>query len=138
MFKTIVEHELKNILLSPKFPAIFIVCALLLVMSVYVGVQQYRSGVKQDETVNQLTNQEMRENTSWMSLTTKAHRKPAPLQIFVSGINYDIGRYSSVNQFDQVKLTHSTYSDEPVYAIFRFLDFTFIITVCASLFRQFF
>lgn len=134
MFKTIVEHELKNILLSPKFPAIFIVCALLLVMSVYVGVQQYRSGVKQDETVNQLTNQEMRENTSWMSLTTKAHRKPEPLQIFVSGINYDIGRYSSVNQFDQVKLTHSTYSDEPVYAIFRFLDFTFIITVVLSLF----
>ncbi|RJP73004.1 MAG: DUF3526 domain-containing protein [Ignavibacteriales bacterium] len=134
MFKTIIEHELKNILLSPKFPAIFIVCALLLIISVYVGVHQYKSGIRQYETINQLTNQEMRESTSWMSLTTKAHRKPEPLQIFVSGINYDIGRYSPVNQFEQTKLTHSTYSDEPVYAIFRFLDYTFIITVVLSLF----
>jgi ABC-2 type transport system permease protein len=134
MFKTIVEHELKNILLSPKFPAIFIVCAFLLIISVYVGIQQFNASVRQYETINQLTSQEMRENTNWMSLSTKAHRKPEPLQIFVSGINYDIGRFSSINQFESVKLVHSTYSDDPVYAIFRFLDFTFIITVVLSLF----
>jgi len=52
----------------------------------------------------------MREARGWMALNNKILRKPDPMQIFVSGVNNDVGRISGVNSFNGIKLTHSTYS----------------------------
>src|ERR1035437_1316699 len=134
MKKTIMLHELKNIVLTPKFYSSFLVITLLMLLSVFLGIRNYMDSVKQYETVTRLSNQEMRERSDWMGLSAKIHRKPDPMQIFESGINDDIGRYSNVNSFNPVKLIHSNYSDNPVYAVFRFIDFTFIVTIILSLF----
>ena len=134
MKKTIMLHELKNIVLTPKFYSSFLVITLLMLLSVFLGIRNYNDSVKQYETVTRLSNQEMRERSDWMGLSAKMHRKPDPMQIFASGINDDIGRYSNVNSFNPVKLIHSNYSDNPVYAVFRFIDFTFIVTIILSLF----
>ncbi len=138
MISTIIMKELKAIILSPKFTATFAVCSLLLLLSVYVGINEYRASVKQYETATQLSRQEMRETASWMSLTNKTYRKPDPMQIFVSGVNYDIGRLSGIGQYSTVKLQHSAYSDDPIYAVFRFIDFSFIVTIVLSLFALLF
>jgi ABC-type transport system involved in multi-copper enzyme maturation permease subunit len=133
MLSTLITHELKNIFFSPKFSLTFSIVSLLLLLSVMVGIRQYNSSMRQYETTSDLVRQEMRESRGWMSLNNKILRKPDALQIFVAGVNNDIGRISGVNSFQGIKLSHSTYSDDPVYAVFRFVDFTFIVTVVFSL-----
>lgn len=133
MLSTLITHELRNILYSPKFPLTVAVVTALVLLSVLVGIGQYRESVRQFESTNILTQQEMRESRGWMSLSNKVLRRPDPLQIFVSGVNNDVGRLSGINNFQGVKLTHSTYSDDPIYAVFRFVDLAFIVTVVLSL-----
>ncbi|MFQ5632168.1 MAG: ABC transporter permease subunit [bacterium] len=134
MLKTLIEKELKAILLSPKFTATFAVCAILIILSIFVGIRDYNAQVEQYETATNLVEQEMREQTSWSGLYTKAYRKPDPMQVFVSGVNNDIGRFSTITGFTQIKLQNSSYSDEPIYAVFRFVDLTFIVQIVLSLF----
>ncbi|MBI2427250.1 MAG: ABC transporter permease subunit [Ignavibacteriales bacterium] len=133
MLSTIITHELKNIFFSPKFSVTFIVVSLLLILSVIVGIDQYQKAIRQYETTTQLVQQEMREARGWMSLNNKILRKPDPMQIFVAGVNNDVGRISGISSFFAVKLSHSTFSDDPIYAVFRFVDFAFIVTVVFSL-----
>lgn len=134
MFATLIEKELKAILLSPKFVATFGVCAILILLSVFIGVQEYQASVSQFETAQQLLDQEVREATSWWGLANKAYRAPDPMQIFASGVNNDIGRYSNITSWNEVKLRQSAYADNPLFAFFRFIDFTFIVQVVLSLF----
>jgi len=134
MFATLVLKELKNILLSPKFTAIFAVSALLMLLSVFVGIREYQSAVRQYAAANELVQQEMREARQWMSVNNRIYREPDPLQIFVSGVQNDIGRYSSISTWQPVKLIHSAYSDDPIFAVFRFIDFAFIVQVVLTLF----
>ena len=133
MLGTLIEKELKSIILSPKFVATFAVCSILILLSVFIGVKEYNQYVKQYDAAKQLSDQKMHEQTNWHSLGTTAFRTPDPMQIFVSGINYDIGRFSSINNSRTIKLTNSIYSDDPIFAVFRFIDFTFIVQIVLSL-----
>lgn len=133
MIKTVFFHELKSILMSPKFTAAFVTCSLLLLLSVYIGIGEYKKSVRQYDTVTSLSKQTMREQKDWMGLSAKAQRKPEPMQIFVEGVGNDVGRYSDINAVNGVKLVHSNYSDDPIYALFRFIDFAFVVTFVFSL-----
>lgn len=133
MLSTIITHELKNIFFSPKFSMTFAVVSLLLILSVIVGINQFEKATRQYETTTQLVQQEMREARGWMSLNNKILRRPDPMQIFVAGVNDDVGRISGISSFFDVKLSHSTFSDDPIYAVFRFVDFAFIVAVVFSL-----
>ena len=134
MLGTLIQKELKAILLSPKFVATFATCALLILLSVFVGVQEYHAAVKQYDAAVQLVEQDLREASSWMGLNNKIYRRPDPMQIFVSGVNNDIGRLSSVSTFDTIKLRSSIYSTDTIFAVFRYIDFVFIVQVVLSLF----
>ncbi len=134
MMSTLIVKELKNILLSPKFTATFAVCSLLMLLSVFVGIREYQSAVRQYEAANELVKQEMREARQWMAVNNRVYREPDPLQIFVAGVQNDIGRYSGISSWQPVKLVHSAYSDDPIFAVFRFIDFAFIVQVVLSLF----
>lgn len=134
MFRNLLEKELKVIILSPKFTATFLVCSTLIVLSVFVGIKDYQAATRQYEAAVQLADQQMREGSSWMGLTNRTYRKPDPMQIIVAGINNDVGRYSVINSVESVKLTNSVYSDDPIFAVFRYIDLTFIFQVVLSLF----
>ncbi|MEM6647212.1 MAG: ABC transporter permease subunit, partial [Bacteroidota bacterium] len=134
MFSTLLEKELKAILLSPKFVATFAVCTLLILLSVFIGIQEYKAGVEQYTTAQELLDQEVREATSWWSIGNRAFREPNPVQIFAAGVENDIGRFSRVNAQAPIKLQQSAYSDNPLFAFFRSIDFTFIVQVVLSLF----
>ncbi len=133
MLKLLIEKEIKGILLSPKFAATFAICSLLLLLSVYTGIQEYNRAVRQYEAATQLADQQMREASSWAGFSTRTYRRPSPMLIFTSGVHYDVGRMSNINRFRPVKLQNSPYSDDPIFAVFRFLDFTFIVQVVLSL-----
>ena len=133
MLSTLINKELKSIIQSPKFVGSFAVCSVLILLSVYVGIVEYRASVDQHEAATKLVDEELRQATSWSRLTTKSYRAPDPMQIFVSGVNYDIGRWSSIGNDEGVKLRHSAYSDDPIFAVFRFVDFAFIVMFVLSL-----
>jgi ABC-type transport system involved in multi-copper enzyme maturation permease subunit len=134
MIKLLIEKELKNILLSPKFAATFLVCSILILTSVFIGVQEYHTAVAQYEANQQIATQDIAQATNWGSVRNQVHRKPNPMQVFVSGLHFDVGRVSRISGFQDVKLTRSPYSDETLYALFRFIDLTFIVQVVLSLF----
>lgn len=134
MIKEIMFHELQNILHSKKFIVAFSIVSVLMLLSVALGARNYHSQMNSYNTLLNLNEQEMREKKNWTNFTTKAVRKPTPLQIFVSGVNFDIGRYAVISSFEQANVNHSVYSDDPFYAVFRFLDFSFIAVFVLSLF----
>lgn len=133
MLKLLIEKEIKGILLSPKFSVTFGICTVLLLLSVYTGIREYEGAVRQYEAATQLADQEMREASSWGGFGTRTYRRPTPLQIFTAGVHYDVGRMSNIDRMRPVKLQNSPYSDDPIFAVFRFLDFTFIVQVVLSL-----
>jgi ABC-type transport system involved in multi-copper enzyme maturation permease subunit len=134
MFRIMVLKELKAILLSPKFPATFAVCAGLMLLSVFIGVREYKAAVGQYETARQLVDQELRAQSSWMGANGEAYRRPDAMQVFVTGTNNDIGRFSRISTFQPAKLQNSPYSDDPIFAVFRSVDFAFIVQIVLSLF----
>lgn len=134
MFSLLVERELKGILLSPKFTATFGVCSLLMLLSLFVGIQEYHHSVTQYETALQLNDRQLAGETSWWGIDSKVYREPDPMQVFVSGVDYDVGRLSDISTWNEVKLKNSSYSDDSLFAIFRFVDFTFIVQIVLSLF----
>lgn len=134
MFSVLFEKELKAIILSPKFVATFGICSLLILLSVFVGIQEYQNEQEQYETALQLAEQQMMQEDSWWGLENVVFRKPGPMQIFVSGVNNDIGRSSQINTWFEPKLEQSNYASDTLFAVFRFIDLTFIVQVVLSLF----
>ena len=134
MFSVLFEKELRSIILSPKFVATFGVCSLLIILSVFVGIQEYNNEVDQYETAIRLSEQQMMGESSWWGITNNVFRKPSVMQVFVSGVNNDIGRSAQISTWVEPKLENSNYSDDTLFAVFRFVDLTFIFQVVLSLF----
>ncbi len=134
MLGTLIEKELKAILLSPKFVAVFAVCSILILLSIYIGIEEYSSSMKHYEAVNAQVEEQMRSETNWLALRPSILRYPDPMEIFVSGINNDIGRQSDINQVGVIKLTNSNYSENTIFSVFRSMDPTFIVQIVLSLF----
>jgi len=133
MLKTLIIKEFKNILLSPKFSATFLTASILILLSVFIGLTEYNVKKTQYETGIKMASQKLSERTHWGGANTEVFREPNPMQIFVSGISNDIGRFSNIDDYDQIKLRKSMYSDDPVFAVFRLIDLTFVIQVVLSL-----
>lgn len=133
MLKTLIQKELKSITVSNKFLVTFIISSILLIMSVLIGINEYKQAVTQYETVHQMADERIQQVSSWHSVSYREHRRPSPLMIFTSGLSYDIGRWSDINSQSTVKLKNSIYSDDPIFAVFRIIDFTFIVQIIFSL-----
>lgn len=134
MLREIILHELQHILLSKKFIIAFALLSGLMLLSVALGINNYRMQMQSYNTLQNLNEQEMREQKNWRSFSAKAIRKPEPIQIFSAGVNYDIGRYAVLSSYQQSDANHSVYADDPFFAVFRYLDFSFIAVFVLSLF----
>jgi ABC-type transport system involved in multi-copper enzyme maturation permease subunit len=134
MLSILIQKELKAIIHSPKFTATFTVCSLLILLSVFTGIREYKTSVNGYQSASQLVEQELLSATSWGRLHTRVYRAPDPMQIFVSGVDYDIGRWSFIADESTAKLRNSAYSDDPIFAVFRFIDFAFIVQFILTLF----
>lgn len=132
MLSTIIKKELKAIISSPKFAVTFAACSVLILLSVWVGIQDYRAGKERVEASYRI-HEHIMKNITWERIHTRAFRLPDPMQIFVSGVNNDIGRLSDIQASSPVKLTNSVFSDDTIFAVFRFIDFAFIVQMVLSL-----
>ncbi|MBI3189726.1 MAG: ABC transporter permease subunit [Ignavibacteriales bacterium] len=135
MTRLIIEKELREIIGSTKFAVSFGVCALLILLSFSIGAKNYHVSVAQYEAAKRENIRQMEGLTDWFSVRT--HRiflPPQPLASLVNGVSNDIGRTIEMQGRGELTADDSRYNDEPMFAIFRFLDLEFIFQIVLSLF----
>lgn len=135
MISLIIKKELKEIIGSTKFAVSFGVCAVLILLTFFVGVQNHKMNVSRYEAARAQNLRKMEGLTDWMRVTD--HRiflPPRPLESLVNGISNDIGRTIEMTGRGELTAEHSRYNEDPVFAVFRFLDLQFVFTIVLSLF----
>ncbi|MCK5126163.1 MAG: ABC transporter permease [candidate division Zixibacteria bacterium] len=135
MLKVIVEKEIREILGSVKFVITFGACAVLILLSFYIGAANHKANVEQYNAAKAENTRQMEGLTSWMSL--EQHRiflPPQPLAALVTGSSNDVGRTIDVHRRSELAAVDSKFNEDPIYAVFRFLDLTFIFQIVLSLF----
>lgn len=132
MLSTIILKELKTIISSPKFVITFAACSIMILLSVWVGIEDYRTGVARTDAALDI-NYQILKTRSWSGINTQAFRHPDPMQIFVSGVHNDVGRLSDISENNEIKLRNSVFSDDTIFAVFRLVDFAFIMQIVLSL-----
>lgn len=134
MFKLIFIKELKEILQSSRFTISFAVCSLLIVLSFFMGAQNYLSSNAQYEAAKQENYNQIAANTDWIAINHSIMLPPQPLMALVTGISNDIGRDIEIKGRGELSAQNTRFNDEPIFAIFRFMDLEFIFGVILSLF----
>jgi len=135
MFKLIVEKELREITGSLKFAVTFGISAILLVLTFYIGARNYQVSTEQYEASRRENIRKLEALTDWQDVRNfRIYLPPKPVSSLVMGISNDIGRTSEIRGTGEISARDSRYGEDPVYAVFRFLDLDFIFQIVLSLF----
>ncbi|MFQ5631283.1 MAG: ABC transporter permease [bacterium] len=131
MIKLIIEKELREMIGSTKFAVTFGVCAVLILLAFYTGAKNYQVSMAQYEAAKSENMRQMEGLTDWIMV--RNHRIFLPPAL-VTGISNDIGRSIAVQGRGELAAQDSRFNDEPIFAVFRFLDLDFIFQIVLSLF----
>lgn len=134
MFKLIFIKELKEIIQSSRFTISFAVCSVLIILSFFMGAQNYLSSQAQYEAAVQENRNQIAANSDWMMIDHTITLPPQPLMALVNGISNDIGRNVEMSGRGELRANNTRFNDEPIFAIFRFMDLEFIFGIVLSLF----
>jgi ABC-type transport system involved in multi-copper enzyme maturation permease subunit len=134
MLKLIVTKELREIIGSTKFAVTFLVMATLILLAFYVGARNYQISKQEFEASLTENLNQMQGLTDWGQIDHRVFMAPQPLNALVSGVSNDIGRTVEVRTMGEPEALDSRFNEDPIYAVFRFLDLEFIFTVVLSLF----
>ena len=139
MFGRLVRKELLHHLLDFRFIGVFALCAVLSVLSVFVGIGTY---VRQLEEYSMLSES----NPSFIKQASEKNilyyleasgypwnRRPEVLSPIVFGLSGDLGREVNINEQLLWVFEDSLFSVDPIHALFEILDFAFIVKVILSL-----
>jgi ABC-type transport system involved in multi-copper enzyme maturation permease subunit len=129
MLKVIIEKEIRGLIGSTKFVFTFGASALLIIIAFYVGGQRHNLYQSHLEV------RSMEGMVDWADLEeTRIFLPPQPLASLVSGVSNDIRRTALVRGRGEIATQDSRYNEDPIFAIFRFIDLEFIFKVVLSLF----
>jgi ABC-type transport system involved in multi-copper enzyme maturation permease subunit len=135
MLKLIIEKELRDILTSTKFTVSFAACAVLILLAFFMGAAGYRADVARYDAAKRENLKKMEGLTDWIMVrNNRIFLPPRPLASLVAGVSNDIGRTTEVHGRGELTQDDTRYGEEPVFAIFRFLDLEFIFQTVLSLF----
>jgi len=135
MLKLVIAKELRDILTSTKFIVSFASCAVLILLAFVMGAAGYRADVARVEAARRENLKQMEGITDWMMVrNNRIFLPPQPLAALVSGVADDIARTTVVHGRGEMPREDTRYGEEPVYAMFRFLDLEFIFQTVLSLF----
>jgi ABC-type transport system involved in multi-copper enzyme maturation permease subunit len=135
MIRLIIMKELREIIGSAKFAASFGLCSVLILFAFVNAAVAYRTEAARYEAAQKENLKSIEGLTDWESVTsTRIFLPPDILSTLVGGIANDIGRTTVVHGRGEPQQEDSRYGDEPMYALFRFLDLQFIFQVVLSLF----
>lgn len=134
MFKLIFFKELKEIIQSSRFTISFAVCSVLIILAFFMGAQNYLASQSQYESAIQENRNQIAANTEWMMVQHSIMLPPQPLMALVNGISNDVGRNIAMSGRGELNPDNTRFNDEPIFAIFRFMDLEFIFGIVLSLF----
>ena len=134
MLKLIIEKELRETIGSSRFAISFGICALLIILAFYVGARNYQVTRAQYEAALAENLRQMEGITDWMMVDQHIFLPPLPIAALVTGIANDIGRTVEVHGRGELTAEGSRFNEDPLFAVFRFLDLDFIFQIVLSLF----
>lgn len=134
MFKLIFLKELKEIIQSSRFTISFAVCSVLIILAFFMGAQNYLASQAQYEAAVQENRDQIASNSEWVVIQHTIMLPPQPLMALVNGISNDIGRNITMSGRGELNADNTRFNDEPIFAIFRFMDLEFIFGIVLSLF----
>lgn len=137
MLKHLVYREIQDTVSSPKFVFTFLLCTILILISVYTGISNYQAELKEYNSAVALNRENLESQPSWtalMGIGTKLTKPPEVLSTLVTGIQDAVGRNATINVAYDPKLVDSKYDSNPVFAIFGSLDLLLIVKIVLSLF----
>ncbi|HUI08733.1 MAG TPA: ABC transporter permease subunit [Bacteroidota bacterium] len=135
MLKLVIAKELRDILTSTKFIVSFASCSVLILVAFAMGAAAYRSEADRVEAARRENLKQMEGLTDWMMVrNNRIFLPPQPLAALVAGVADDIGGTMVVHGRGEMPQEDARYGEEPVFAMFRFLDLEFIFQTVLSLF----
>lgn len=137
MLRDIIRKEILDNITSPKFVFTFLLCTILILVSVYTGVTNYGAERKEYTAALALNKKNLESQPNYNSLAgigVKVNKPPQVLGTVVNGIEEAVGRVAPVNIAADPNLVDSKYSSNPVFAVFGPLDLMFIVKIVLSLF----
>jgi ABC-type transport system involved in multi-copper enzyme maturation permease subunit len=135
MIRLIIEKELRDIIGSTKFAVTFGACAVLLLLAFYIGGRNYLVAVEEFEAGKKESLGKLEGITDWNEVrSNRIFLPPEPVASLVMGVSNDIGRNTEVRGRGELTAEDSRYGDDPIYAVFRFLDLDFVFQIVLSLF----
>ena len=136
MLIDIIKKEILDHLLSAKFLFMFLICFVLILLSVYMGVGSYLADKKvydDDVAWDNLTMQPPNNYGILLQGALKVYRAPQTLGTLVKGVEDAAGRVSHVI-LSEVGLSESKYESNPLTAVFGAFDLIFVVKIVLSLF----
>lgn len=138
MFKTVFVREIRDIISSRKFHVSFLIIAVLILMSFYIGAGWYQVNRNRYETALKENIRQMAGVTDWIMVKHHIFLPPDPLASLVAGVDNDIGRDIEMFAVGELKAQDSRFSDDPIFSVFHFLDLEFIFSIVLALFAVLF
>lgn len=135
MFKLVLYKELREIISSTKFAVTFGICSLLIILAFYTGIENYKTGMQEYNASKAAQLRKYDKKTDWREVREhQVFLTPKPLASLVMGVSNDLGRTAYITGGSVPPLDDSIYSQQPVFAVFRFLDLEFVFQIILSLF----
>jgi len=137
MLRDIIKKEILEAITSTKFVFTFLLCSILILLSVYTGIANYSSEQKEYAAAVTLNRKNMESQPNFMTLAglgTNINKPPQVLSAIACGVSEAVGRVARVNSVNEPNLVDSKYKSNPVNSIFGALDLTFIVKIVLSLF----
>ena len=137
MLRDIIKKEILEGITSAKFVFTFLLCTILILLSVYTGITNYSAEQREYATAVALNKKNMESQPNFLalvSLGTKITKPPQVLSTIAIGVSEAVGRLAKVNSASNPSLVDSKYESNPVYSVFGALDLTFIVKIVLSLF----
>ncbi|MFC1495501.1 ABC transporter permease [Thermodesulfobacteriota bacterium] len=135
MLRLILYKELREIIGSAKFAVTFGICSLLIILAFFTGIENYKTGMEEYNASEAAQLRTHEKKTDWREVRNhQVYLTPKPLAALVMGVSNDLGRTAYITGSSIPPLDDSIYSQQPVFAVFRFLDLEFVFQVILSLF----
>jgi len=136
MLFDIIRKEILDTISSPKFVFTFLLCTILIILSIYTGIDNYRSELREYKAAITLNRNNLENQPTYQALAglgTKITKPPVVLSAISTGIQNAVGRQATVNIAYDPSLVDSKYDSNPVLAVFGELDLALIVKVVLSL-----
>lgn len=141
MLRDIITKEIQETIMSPRFVFTFLLCTILILLSVYTGINNFQAEQKEYSAAVALNRKNLESQQTYIALSgfgTKINRPPYVLSTVVSGIQEAVGRTATVNIAFDPSMFDSKYNSNPIFAVFGALDLSFIVKIVLSLFALLF